>query len=51
MSYLAQPRDEFSDPSHTTKTTKIHGAFAEVDQGPLAGLDQRTSVVVASGSE
>jgi hypothetical protein len=39
MSYLAQPCDEFSDPSHTGK---IHGAFAKADQGPQAGLDQRT---------
>jgi len=39
MSYLAQPCDEFSDPSHTAK---IHGAFAKAAQGPQAGLDQRT---------
>jgi len=39
MYYLAQPADELSDSSHTAE---IHGTFAKSDQGPQAGLDQRT---------
>jgi hypothetical protein len=44
MSYLAQPCDEFSDPSHTAK---IHGAFAKADQGRRPVLiNAHSSVVV-----